>query len=322
MENNIKGKKILFVSYNFYNYNIEIRDKLVQLGAEVDMYEQIKYTLWFTILLRFRLSNWYKKKLSTPIIEAAKTKKYDYVLVLEIHQTDEFYRHLRELQPDAKFVLYYWDSVKFFDYRPYMKYFDNILSFDIDDARQYDNIKYLPLFFIDAYAKVKNNPQKDFKYDMLQVASFSEERYSKVMRFFKENNINRDRTYIYYRTTLGKYILLLFRGGYDMKMIGIRKMSQDEIICLYHQTRSVLDFSKQQQSGLTMRTIESMGAGKKLITSNSYLKDEPIYNPNNILIIEENKKSDINSFLNQEFVYTDEIEQYSIQNWCLNLFLS
>lgn len=316
--NNIAGKRILFVAYNFYNYHIEIKNKLEELGGLVDMHEQVKYTIWYSIMLRIHVHNSYQRLLAHKIINAAKRNQYDYVLVLEIHQESFLFEELKALQPKAKFILYYWDSIKYADYRPFVKYFDKVFSFDIEDSKSNEGIEYLPLFFTDEYAEIRQK-KTCIRYDLLQVASFSEERYQKIKKFIKTYNIDYKRVYIYYRATFGVYLLLWLKG-YDMRFIGFRKKTQSEMAILYSRSKCILDFSKQQQSGLSMRTIESMGAGKKLITSNAYLINDPIYNPNNIYIMEENKSSNIRHFLNQEFVYTDTIEKYSIKNWCLNLF--
>lgn len=316
---NIVGKKILFVSYNFYNYNIEIKNKLIELGAEVDMYEQVKYTLWYTLLLRLHLGSNYKKHLANTILKAAMKKKYDYVLVLEIHQTDAFFKTLRELQSEACFVLYYWDSIRYFDYRPFMKYFDRTYSFDIDDTQKYPDIHYQPLFFIDTYAKVRDKITKVCNYDMLQVASFQIERYNNMKRFLSDYNIDPRRVRIYYRATLGQYILLKLKR-YDMNWIGVKKLSHKDIANLYSQTKCILDFNKQKQSGLSMRTLECMGAGKKLITSNQHVKKEPIYNSTNIFVIGDDDVAGLNAFIEKDFEYTEIIENYSIRNFCLNLF--
>ncbi|MEK5777604.1 lipopolysaccharide biosynthesis protein, partial [Acinetobacter nosocomialis] len=58
-----------------------------------------------------------------------------------------------------------------------------------------------------------------------------------------------------------------------------------EIVELYAKSNIILDISHPGQSGLTMRTFEAIGAGKKLITTNTNIKEYPFYNANNIFII-------------------------------------
>lgn len=318
-DRNLKGKKILFVAYNYFNYNIEIKNKLENLGAEVDMFEQVKYSLFYTILLRMRLGEKYMGYLANRIINIAKQKKYNYVFVLEIKQQESFYQKLRELQPTAKFILYYWDSVKFYDYRPFLKFFHKTYSFDLKDANTNENIEYLPLFFIDAYAKIRKESVTKYKYDLLQVASFGEERYNKMKKFISSSGIDTSKIYICYVTTFANYFALMLKG-YDMSWISWKNRSQKEITDLYKQSKCILDFDKKQQSGLSMRTIESMGAGKKIVTANKNLKIEPIYTPDNIFILGDDKIEELKIFLDKKFNYLEKIEDYSLQNWCLKLF--
>ncbi|MFH4210110.1 lipopolysaccharide biosynthesis protein, partial [Acinetobacter baumannii] len=63
----------------------------------------------------------------------------------------------------------------------------------------------------------------------------------------------------------------------------------DEIIKLYAKSNVILDISHPGQSGLTMRTFEAIGAGKKLITTNLNIKEYPFYNSDNIFIISRDK---------------------------------
>ena len=51
-------------------------------------------------------------------------------------------------------------------------------------------------------------------------------------------------------------------------------------------TKCVLEIMKKGQRGLTLRTLEAMILGKKLITNNKYITNFSFYSPENILIIQ------------------------------------
>ena len=274
--------------------------------------------LFYTFLLRLRLGKWYKNRLASKIINTCKNVEYDYILSLEIKQPEAFYQKLHTLQPKARFVLYYWDSIKFFNYLPYIKYFDKVFSFDKDDAEANDSVIYLPLFYIDSYAAIRTNDVSEKKYDLLFIASYNEERYHNLERFLEELPQN-VKIYIYLRATLGIYIKCALKG-LKMKWFGIRKMTQSEIANMYRQCNCVLDFDKKSQSGLTMRTIESLGAGKKIVTSNKRIKEELFFNQNNIFILGDNNPKALEDFVKKDFVSSPRIEDYSIEKWCLKLF--
>lgn len=97
-------------------------------------------------------------------------------------------------------------------------------------------------------------------------------------------------------------------------------MSVAEIIDIYSQSFSVLDIELNIQSGLTMRTFETLGAGLKLITTNKNIQNEPFYNQHNIAIIDRLYYNVDLNFFSDSFLNNDKFVQYSFKNWCDNLF--
>lgn len=58
------------------------------------------------------------------------------------------------------------------------------------------------------------------------------------------------------------------------------------LLDLYRKSRAVIDIQHPRQMGLTMRCIETMGAKRKLITTNGHIAEYDFYDPNNILIVD------------------------------------
>ena len=65
------------------------------------------------------------------------------------------------------------------------------------------------------------------------------------------------------------------------------KLQENERIYLFQHADIILDSPQNGQSGLTMRCIEAVCAGKKLITTNPGIKAYDFYRPENILVWEE-----------------------------------
>lgn len=81
----------------------------------------------------------------------------------------------------------------------------------------------------------------------------------------------------------------------------------------------VIDIVKAGQVGLTMRTIEAIVAGKKIITNNKNIKNEPFYNARNIMIINEDvniSSAEIDFFVSCHVDNVDYsvLEKYSVVN--------
>ena len=91
------------------------------------------------------------------------------------------------------------------------------------------------------------------------------------------------------------------------------------------QSRAILDITQHGQNGFSMRVMESIFLGKKLISTNTALLDADFYDPNNILVVDSEKMdiSAIQQFMSTDFhPYPKEVQNYySIDSW-INRFTS
>jgi spore maturation protein CgeB len=110
--------------------------------------------------------------------------------------------------------------------------------------------------------------------------------------------------------------------NFEYREISFRSLSHDEIINVYDRTKVILDINHFEQNGLTMRTFEALGAGRKLITTNPKIKKYPFYDPKNIYIIDrENIKFDENFFKSDFKKMNAEIrESMSLKGWIEEIF--
>ena len=84
-----------------------------------------------------------------------------------------------------------------------------------------------------------------------------------------------------------------------------------------NQSKAVLDIQFSSQIGLTMRSIECIGMGVKLITTNTSIRKYDFYNENNILIIDRENPIIDWDFLDKQYEEIEEkiYEKYSLKNW-------
>jgi hypothetical protein len=59
-----------------------------------------------------------------------------------------------------------------------------------------------------------------------------------------------------------------------------------EVARVLWESFAVLDVEHPRQRGLTMRTFETIGAGKKLITTNTGIRDHDFFDERNILVVD------------------------------------
>jgi len=96
-----------------------------------------------------------------------------------------------------------------------------------------------------------------------------------------------------------------------------------EYLTNYAKSRIQIDMEDVNQNGLTIRTIEALGAKKKLITTNQYVKEYDFFNENNILIVDRYNPIIPTEFLNAAWseIPVEIYKKYSINSW-LNIILA
>jgi hypothetical protein len=331
LQENLKGKKILFFSVQTFNLEVEIKNKLEELGAELTYFDErpsnnnfikgilrIKRTLFQEIINRY-----YEK-----ILKKISNIKFDFLFVNRGEIVPEFFlERLRINQPNCQFIFYTWDS---FSNHPHpikiLKYFDRKFTFDSEDAIKH-KINFRPLFFIDGYKNIKYTNASTYIYDLLFLGTAHSDRYrisTAVVEFCKQNGLS---SFCYYYmhgrlVYLYKFIFDKSFKKFDFKKLSFKSLSSLQILDLYKKSNVILDINHPGQKGLTMRTFEAIGANKKIITTNSEVKKYCFYNANNILVIDrdniELSKSFFESFY--EPIPDDIYYKLSIEGWIRCIF--
>ena len=83
----------------------------------------------------------------------------------------------------------------------------------------------------------------------------------------------------------------------------------------------LLDIHRENQNGLSFRVFESMGLHKKLITTNSDIKNYDFYNENNILIIDSKNPEIPLEFIKKPYIEIPKniLNNYKISGWFTKL---
>lgn len=320
----LTNKRILYIGPVYFHYDKLVISKLLELGAKVDPIEIYPNSLYFRLLKKINISAAENYKLDF-YNKAFLKSNYDYVLVRHGHILDNnYFENLRKLNPNAKFINFHWDSLKpEYNYLKITKYFDKVYSFDYKDCQDNTGINYLPLFYIDEYAKHRDcKSNKENKYDLLFIGSWrNKERYNLVKNVFticENNNLN----FYYFLNFSYKAQFDSLKNGVFAKEASNKSLSHNEILEYFSKSNCIIDFPSSFQTGLTIRTFETLGAGKKLITTNKNIINEPFYDPQYISIIDP-----LNLILDIDFIKNkpnssldDKIDNYSLKNYIFKIF--
>jgi hypothetical protein len=324
----IAGKRILFISARFFNYEKEIQQKLESFGAIVDYFDERPGNDFMTkALIRVNRKLLFKKndQYYEQIIERTKHHQYDIVFLIKGEVISvKHVKRLRELHPNAMFILYLWDALSYTPNSKNIKpFFDSVYTFDKQDAEIYSDMRLRPLFFIDEYKHLPNC-KKDI--DALFIGTVHTDRYhilKKIEKQLTENGLNCFFYYYYPNRllfTLKKIFYPKFQG-INQADFHFQGLSKAEVLAYYARAKAIVDIERPKQNGLTMRTIEVFGAKKKLLTTNQSIYEYDLYHPSNIQMIDrDHPVVDVNFFYQGFTELPDDIYQkYSIDYWLYEL---
>jgi hypothetical protein len=326
----LKNKKILYISVKTFNYELEIANKLIEFGAKVDYFDERPSNSVLTKgIIRLKRS-FFQKKIDTyykSILKKIESEKYDFFFLVKGEVIPSFFlAKLKLLQKDCSFIYYTWDS---FENNPnafsILHFFDKKLTFDPLDAESF-KLEFRPLFYIDKYEKMINI--KKSKYKMLFLGTAHSDRYrisNDVVNWCKKHNFSTF-TYYYMQSKLVYFLKSIFDDSFkdfDYKKLNFKSLSIDEVIKYYEDSSIILDINHPNQRGLTMRTFEALGAGKKIITTNKEIKKYSFYNSNNIFVIDREKIELEKAFFESDFNPINEVmlSEMSIRGWIKSVFI-
>lgn len=339
MKKVLENKTVLLFVPQFFGYEISIKQEIERQGAIVHMYDErpnptsVEKILIrkARFLLKEKIKRYYDK-----VNEIEKNYNPDYILFINAETVDkEILDNMKHIHTKACFILYMWDSIKNKPVKRYFNIFDRIYSFDREDCKKY-GLLFRPLFFIPVFEKKNEDTlsqayktEKRYKYDISFIGTVHSDRVkivSKLLDYCNTQNFS----YYWYLYVPGKLMYFLrwctdkaFRR-IDKQYIHIEPMSKEKFAEVSKDTRCVLDINHPKQTGLTMRTIEMVGACRKIITTNAEVEKYEFYIPSNQIVISRDMINIEKELIVKDYVNVEQniYEKYTIRGWIGDLFKS
>jgi hypothetical protein len=195
-----------------------------------------------------------------------------------------------------------------------------VLTFDKGDAALH-NFDFRPLFYLDLYSAIRQEAAP-ISYDLCFMGTVHSDRYSivKGIKEWCDANELRCYFYLYMQNKTFYYVNKLTKKNGNpstalvarfstrrfanaFEEISCTKRSAAEIVDVVRSSRAVLDIQHFKQTGLTMRTLETLGAGKKLITTNPDVREYDFYDEGRVMTIDRSNPAES---LNLEFFREDD----------------
>lgn len=326
----LEKKRILFIAPSFFGYEEKIADKMRELGAVVDYFDERSVTKPLEkALLKVNPRIFHRKTIRyyDNIIKKIANNNYDFILVIKCEMMPkETIDKLKELFPSAILCLYLYDSLRNIKgISSKLSKFDRVLSFDLEDTEKNKNIIFRPLFFIDDYKKDISN--KDNKlYDISFIGTIHSDRY-RIIREIKSQADKKGYKCFFYCYLQSQFMYYFYKltkkefRGVKKKEFKFDKIGSTDIAKIIDNTKVVLDIQHPKQTGLTMRTIEMIGMNKKLITTNESIKKYDFYNPDNIAVINRKHIEIPQGFYEKPFKKLNDkvYYRYSLEKWIIDV---
>ena len=325
-----KGRRILLIAPRFFGYETKIINHLKSLGSEVHFLDErpgnsflIKGLVRFHSVLSPPLARWYFKR----ALAALQTVRFDDVLVISPEFFDEgTIRQVRETQPAARIILYMWDSLinKGWTERRATRFlagFDRTLSFDDVDATHYE-MSLRPLFYSSSVPR-QDGVTSSFAFSF--IGTIHSDRYRVLKDLERCAKVRGLPTFIY-PFLPSKYIYWFYRltkpefKGTKLADFQLSSLPYDQVMAVFQASRCIVDIEHPGQRGLTMRTLEVIGSGKHLITTNPNIRKYSFYSPDRITVIDRRRATLPDPLPETRVVCDAETYSFSLQGWCEEIF--
>ncbi|WP_318447938.1 lipopolysaccharide biosynthesis protein [Photobacterium leiognathi] len=323
----LKGKKVYVFCPSVFGYDQDIKKEIEGLGATVTLFDERVFnsTLGKALIrLNFRkliirfIDDFYTNNLLNNI------RYIDYVLLINPETvTPSILHKAKSINPNVKIITYMWDSFKNKkSSKEYINVSDSFFTFDPRDAKD-NEVSFMPLFYVHEYKNIKSN--YNYNYQFSFIGTVHSERFNIVKEITKNSNSN----YLFFYCP-SKFVYLYKKyikkelNDVQFRNVSFSPMQREQIIQVVHDSNIVIDISHPSQIGLTMRSIEMLGARKKIITTNTEIRTYDFYHPSNILCIDQNTTQyQIDEFIKLQYheLPSDIYKDYNINSWIKKLFI-
>ena len=176
---------------------------------------------------------------------------------------------IKKLNPKTRVICYSWDSISNIKTFPLLAVkADAAYTFDIADCKKY-GYGYLPLFYSDKKSHT-HTVAKKYKYSF--IGSYHGDRVSVLQRIFSHEHDVSVYVKIFFQSKLQfafYYLLDPALRTAPKEWLTFKSLTRAAITDVAEHSEYVIDIHNANQTGLTMRTWETLGDGHQLVTTNA-----------------------------------------------------
>lgn len=316
--------KICLISFDFFAFDQNIVLELKRKNIDTHHIDISKYKYEYPNIFS-KITNFLNKILFKKNIKKIELEKdilnrfeklghQDIILVIRPDRLTK-QTHQKIKNYTDKYITYIYDSCTRFPIDDLLKdkIFDTIYSFDLQDCKKFGfnfitNYIYLEKKEIQPLSKINNS--------IFIILSIDERLHllNKIANYLSDNAI----AFKFIITGKKRPKNINDNIIYTKKPIFIDALMEE-----LENANVYLDLIRHGHNGLSFRIFEALAMQKKIITTNKSISEYDFYNPNNILILDENSEIDINpNFWKTPYQpLSDAVYyKYTIENWVKTIF--
>jgi hypothetical protein len=326
LKNALSGQHILIISPKYFGYQERIAERLNSYGAFVFWLDGRPDNSFITKTVMRYFPRIFKKKIGNYYKNSIK-ETFDQVLIISPeYLPPNIISLIREKTGTRRLILYMWDSFSNKNkISGVIKYFDRVSTFDPEDARRL-NLFFRPLFFSSGLQEEKGYYNE---IDISFIGTGHSDR-AKIVERIKRQCVDFQLKYFFYLYLQNQFMYYFHKitnkhfRKIKISCFHFEPINYDEYIKISENSKVIVDIEHPKQKGLTIRTFEVLGKGKKLITTNENIKNYDFYNPSNILVIDRCNPVIDKNFINTAYqpLSAGIYYKYSIDGWLEDLFIS
>ena len=319
----------LFIGASFFGYAREIVSQLDSRGHRTIWFEDRPGTDTLTKALVRLSSALIAGKIEAyfnGIIEQLRGQPIRDVFVIKGEAvTVSVVRRLRAAFPKARFTLYFWDSYRNMPKGTEAKVdlFDRAFTFDPVDAEADHRLTYRPLFHLKEFTALAERVRD---IDILFIGTAHSDRYDVLKRIETAIPTGYGFTKLLYYPSRSLYqikrVLRPSQWRSTPPDVIFKPLQKPAVLALIARAKVIVDVERPVQTGYTIRTIEAVAAGRKLITTNPRIRDADFYRSANHLYIDRHNPRIDADFLDGpvEVIPHHIIRRYDVDGWLNDIF--
>lgn len=274
---------------------LSLRREFVGISSKLSILKRVIRKI--SKLLKINLSSIYLNKKLSKIKDTNETQ----IIIFDIFWSQEI-DYLNKKFPKSKVKIWYWNQITSKDNIDYLKMKNRVYTFNKIDSVKY-KINYIDQFYWNTQEEMEANIEKQKVYCL----ALNKKRYEFIERIYiKLKKLGVDSEFYIVKDSNEKSKIL------DLKK---KFLSYSENVEKIKENNCILEIVRDNQTGLTLRTLEALFFKKKLITNNKEIKKYDFYKPENILYIESEEDITMNFFMVPKVDVSKYIDKYKIETW-------